>query len=106
MDYLKITLDQLLSILSYGVDVQVRDADTDKVIIHSLSALGHSRDKRQILKYNFYKDVEIYKMRPVIRVPEFSDHNEYCRAILEVYIDTYDHMRVEKALKDAKESNK
>lgn len=106
MGYLKITLDQLLSILSYGVDVQVRDADTDKVIIHSLSALGHSKDKRQILKYNFYKDVEIYKMRPAIRVPEFLGSSEYCKAILEVYIDTYDHMRVEKALKDAKESNK
>ena len=45
-------------------------------------------------------------MRPAIRVPEFLGSSDYCRALLEDYIATYDHMRVEKALKDAKESNK
>jgi len=106
MGYLKITLDQLLSILSYGVDVRVKDANTDKIIIHSLIALGHSKDKRQVDRYNFYKDVEIYKMRPVIYIPKYLGSSEYCKAILEVYIDTYDHMRVEKVITDAKESNK
>lgn len=106
MNYLKITLDQLLSILSYGVDVQVRDSDTDKVIIHSFSALGRSKDKRQINRFNFYKDVQIWKMRPAISVPKYLSNNEFCRAILVVYIDSDDHDRVEKALKAIKESNK
>lgn len=106
MNYLKITLEQLLSILSCRVDVQVRDRNTNKVIIYSLHSLRRSKDKRSIIKWNFYKDVEICTIHPEIRLPKNKCDYGFCTAILEAYIDTDDHMRVEKAIKEMKESSK
>ena len=62
----RITIDKLSELCGYSVHINIKRADNGKVVINGVNALKYSKDKRQIMKWDAFKEKEVYGIRPSV----------------------------------------
>ena len=82
----RITVDDLYGFCCYGTHLRVLNDLTSKIIIDDFGSCKRSKDKRQALKYNAYKNIPVVSFRPSFRVVENFRQKDYCRALIEVFV--------------------
>ena len=71
----RITIDKLSDLCGYGVHINIKRSDNGKVVINGVNALKNSKDKRQIMKWDAFKDKEVYGIRPSVQIEGLKRKN-------------------------------
>ena len=71
----RITIDKLSDLCGYGVHINIKRSDNGKVVINVVNALKNSKDKRQIMKWDAFKDKEVYGIRPSVQIEGLKRKN-------------------------------
>lgn len=80
----KITIEDIVDLAEFSSAVRVVNARTGRTIIDGLGALKNSKDKRQIAKWEAYRDVPISHMRAFFLIGD--TFREVAHAAIEVSI--------------------
>lgn len=86
----EITIDELLSLCGYGVHINIKRADNGKVVINGVSAMKYSNDKRQIAKWDAFKDKKVYGIRPSVQIEGLKRDDHYFLMSIEAWISKYE----------------
>lgn len=84
----EITIAELANLCCYGTHINVFSAASGKVVINGVNAMMHSKDKRQIAKWNAFKDRKVYGIRPSVQIKGQSDH--FFLMSIEAWISKYE----------------
>lgn len=85
----KITIEDIAVLTDFGSRVRVVNARTGKIIIDGLYSMKNSKDRRQVAKWEAYRDVPVYHMSACFWIGDMS--KDFARAAIEVSIwDSYD----------------
>ena len=88
MEY--ITIDKLSELCGYGVHINIRRADNGQVVINGVNALRNSKDKRQIMKWDAFKEKEVYGIRPSVQIEGLKRDDPFFLMSIEAWINKYD----------------
>lgn len=80
----KITIADIAELVGFGTSVRVVNAMTGKIIIDGLSALKNSKDRRQVAKWEAYREVAIAHMSACLKI--LDTYKDYAHAAIEVTI--------------------
>ena len=80
----KITIADIAELVEFGSSVRVVNARTGKTIINGLSALKNSKDRRQVAKWEAYRDVPVSHMSAFLKI--LATYKDYAYAAIEVTI--------------------
>ena len=65
-----ITIKELKEICAYGTTIKIKFADNGKTVIDDVASLERSKDKRQMAKWEAFKDMPVYYVRPTIDIAD------------------------------------
>lgn len=86
----EITIAQLYELCGYGVHINIKRADNGKVVINGVSAMKHSKDKRQIAKWDAFKDKKVYGIRPSVQIEGIKRDDHFFLMSIEAWISKYE----------------
>ena len=85
-----ITIDNLLNLCCYGIHINIKRADNGRVVINDVDSLRRSKDKRQQVKWEAFKDKKVYGIRPSVQVEGLKRDEPYFLMSIEAWISKYD----------------
>lgn len=94
----KITIEDIVVLSYFGTWVRVVNARTGKIIIDGLSSLKNSKDRRQVAKWEAYRDVPVLHMSAFLRISD--KYKEYAHAAIEVSIWDSDDQAARERVKE------
>lgn len=86
----EITIAELSALCCYGVHINIKRADNGKVVINGVSAMKHSKDKRQIAKWDAFKDKKVYGIRPSVQIEGIKRDDHFFLMSIEAWISKYE----------------
>lgn len=86
----EITIEELLNLCGYSVHINIKRADNGKVVINCVSAMKYSKDKRQIAKWNAFKDRKVYGIRPSVQIEGIKRDDHFFLMCIEAWISKYE----------------
>lgn len=86
----EITIAELLSLCGYGVHINIKRADSGKVVINGAAAMKYSKDKRQAAKWNAFKDRKVYGIRPSVQIEGIKRDDQFFLMSIEAWISKYE----------------
>lgn len=87
----EITIAQLYELCGYGVHINIKRADNGKVVINGVSSMKHSKDKRQIAKWDAFKDRKVYGIRPSVQIEGIKRDDHFFLMSIESWISKYEY---------------
>lgn len=97
----RITIDELAVLCRYGTHINVKRADTGKIVINGVNAMKFSKDKRQQAKWEAFKNKEVYGIVPTVEIEGLKRDEDVVRLDIEAWIDSGS---CEQAIKEYKEA--
>lgn len=85
-----ITIAELYELCGYGVHINIKRADNGKVVINGVSAMKYSKDKRQIAKWDAFKDKKVYGIRPSVQVEGLKRDERFFLMSIEAWISKHE----------------
>lgn len=92
----EITVQKLLDITAYSTHISIKRSDTGAVVISSVRALSYSKDKRQMARWEAFKDMPVSNIRPSVDMASLKRNGDFCSLVIEASIHVFDY---EKAIK-------
>ena len=86
----EITIEELLKLCGYGVHINIKRADNGKVVINGVNVLKNSKDKRQIAKWDAFKDKKVYGIRPSVQIEGIKRDDHFFLMSIEAWISKYE----------------
>lgn len=86
----EITIAELANLCCYGTHINVLSAASGKVVINGVNAMMHSKDKRQIAKWNAFKDRKVYGIRPSVQIEGLKRDDHFFLMSIECWISKYE----------------
>ena len=96
-----ITIKNLLNLCCYGIHINIKRADNGRVVINDVGSLRRSKDKRQQVKWEAFKDKEVYGIRPSVQIEGLKRDENFFRMSIDAWISKYE---CEKAVAEYKAS--
>lgn len=94
----KITIEDIAVLTDFYSWVRVVNARTGKIIIDGLSAVKNSKDRRQVAKWEAYRDVPVSHMSACFWIGD--KYKEYAHAGIEVSIWDSDDQAARERVKE------
>lgn len=87
----EITIQKLLDITAYSTHINIKRSDTGAVVISSVKALAHSKDKRQMARWEAFKDMPVSNIRPSVDMASLKRNRDFFSLAIEasIYIGDY-----------------
>ena len=98
----EITIKKLLEITNYMTHINIKRSDTGAIVISNVSALANSKDKRQMAKWEVFKDVNVNNIMPTIDIASYKRARGYINLAIEAWIYVGDY---KKAIEKLSETN-
>lgn len=86
----EITIAELSALCCYGVHINIKRADNGKVVINGVSSLKRSKDKRQVAKWNAFKDRKVYGIRPSVQIEGIKRDDHFFLMCIDAWISKYE----------------
>lgn len=97
----EITISKLLEISGYSTRINVKRSDTGAIIINSVKALSNSKDKRQMKKWEAFKDSPVHGISPAVDIAATKRFDGSCISIvIEASMYSFDYDKAVKRLAD------
>ena len=100
MEEREITIQKLLDISGYSTRIIIVRSDTGSVVIQSVKALANSKDKRQMAKWEVFKDMPVYGIAPTVDIKLFKRYRDYFNLAIEATIYVGDYNKAMKKISE------
>ena len=94
----KITIEDIAVLTDSYSWVRVVNARTGNIIIDGLSSMKNSKDRRQVAKWEAYRDVPVSHMSACFRIGNM--YKDYASAVIEVSIWDSDDQAARKRVRE------
>ena len=92
----------MLDITAYSTHINIKRIDTGAVVISSVMALAHSKDKRQMARWEAFKDMPVSNIRPSVDMASLKRNRDFFSLAIEASIYVCDY---EKAVEKLTETS-
>ena len=87
----EITIENLLNICGYGAHININLSDNGKIAINGVSNLKNSKDKRQVAKWEAFKNAPVYGITPTIDMAYAKRQGDVIILCIKAYIHRYNY---------------
>ena len=77
---------QDLVLLCFNTRIVIKRADNGKVVIDGVHALKRSEDKRQMAKWDAFRNKEVFAIHPSIKTEGMKRGDSYFEMVIEAFI--------------------
>ena len=87
----EITVQKLLDITACCTHINIKRSDTGAVVISGVRALAHSKDKRQMARWEAFKDMPVSNIRPSVDIASLKRNRDFFSLAIEasIYVGYY-----------------